>query len=205
MAYTIIVADPSPSLQKIAQTVFAEPEFRLVLFEDGPTLIDAVEKVRPDAILVSLSLAAPAGEEIGRALRSREGLGSLPIIGLKGTFETPDMDRVRSEDYDGIVQKPFDSERLAALVRELIACKTGPATMPEEPVWPAPVRPEDAAAPPPSSPAVRAGEPDQGFREWVRGEFVAMEREIEKRVRARLLAELQDWMSRGGRAAGPKE
>jgi len=199
------VADPSPSVQKIAHTVFPEPEFRIYPFEDGPSLLEAMENVRPDAVLVSLSLAAPGGGEIGRALRSLEGLGSFPIVGLRGTFEPVDMERVQAEDYDGIVQKPFESERLAASVYALITRKTGPSTLPEEPVWPSSGGPDGAAAasaPPQGAPG---GSPDPGFREWVHNEIVGMEREIEKRVWARLQAELREWMSREGRGAGPKE
>lgn len=223
MPYRIIVADPSPSMQKIAQAVFPEPEFRIYPFEDGPSLLEAMDGVRPDAVLVSLSLSAPGGAEIGRALRGREGLGSFPVVGLRGGFEPADLERIKDGDYDRIVQKPFDSERLAAAVRELIARKTGPSTMPEEPVWPPSGEPEEgpAALPPherlpgdlreklPSGPPGRPDDRDRlrdpGFREWVRSEVGGLEREIEKRLRAVLLAELREWESRQARSPGPRE
>lgn len=215
MPTRIIVADPSPSVQKVAQSVFPEPEYRIYPFEDGPSLLDAVGTIRPDAVLVSLALAAPGGGEIARALRSREGCQGLPVIGLRGTFEPADLERIQEGDYDRVFRKPFDSERMAASVRELIARKTGPSTMPEEPVWTEPGGAEEAAVPetretipgaagqnPGSGPP---GVPDPGLLEWVRGEIIGLEREIEKRVRAGLLAELRDWMSRKDRGAGPGE
>lgn len=223
MPYRIIVADPSPSVQKIAQMVFAEPEFRVFPFEDGISALEAAEGIRPDAVLVSLSLTARGGGEIGRALRSRSGLETVPILGLKGSFESPDLDRIEPSDYDGIVQKPFDSERLAASVRELIARKTGPSTLPEEPVRPGSEGPAETSAmsddtkeacraergEPPGGPALRQEDrpaiPHPELREWLHGEMVGMEREIEKRVRARLLAELRERTSGEDREPGKKE
>ena len=89
--------------------------------------------------------------------------------------------------------KPFDSERLAAVVRELIARKTGPSSLPEEPVWSGEAR--GPGARPASAPSSPAGEGPR-VREIVREEIVDMEREIEKRVRARVLADLKEWMSK---------
>ena len=215
MPYRIIVADPSPSVQKTALLVFAEPEFRVYAFEDGASLLESVADVRPDALLVSLSLPGRDGYEVGRALRSRKELENVPLIGLKGTFESLDTERNGPSGYDEIVQKPFDSERLAAVVRELIARKTGPSSLPEEPVWPgagvesdaARVAPSGAAMPTPAAPAPTgpAAAPDPGFKDWVRDEIVGMEREIEKRVRARVVADLKEWMSGEGKGPGPKE
>ena len=190
MPYRIIVADPSPSVQKAAQLVFAEPEFRLSVFEDGASLVEAAAGLRPDALVVSLSLPGRDGYEVGRVLRSQKELAAIPLVGLKGTFESMDAERAVPPEYDEVVLKPFDSERLAAVVRELIARKTGPPSLPEDPVW---SLEGDAAGTAAAPPAV-ASRPE--IKAVVREEIVAMEREIEKRVRASVLAELKEWMSK---------
>ena len=205
MPYRIIVADPSPSVQKTAQLVFAEPEFRVYPFEDGASLLESVAEIRPDALLVSLSLPGRDGYEIARALRSRKDLGSVPLVGLKGTFECLDADRLVPAGYDEVVQKPFDSERLAAVVRDLIARKTGPSSLPEEPVWPEAREGPGKQAPAAPDPSRTDAAPDSGLKDWVREELVGMEREIEKRVRARVAADLKEWMSGDGKGSGPKE
>jgi DNA-binding response OmpR family regulator len=190
VSYRIIVADPSPSVQKAAQLVFTEPEFRLSVFEDGASLVEAAADLRPDALVISLTLPGRDGYEVGRVLRSRKELAAIPLVGLKGTFESMDAERPAPAEYDEVVLKPFDSERLAAVVRELIARKTGPESLPEDPRWPAAEIPAGRTAAPPaaaSGPEVKA---------IVHEEIVGMEREIEKRVRASVLAELKEWMSK---------
>lgn len=184
----IVLADPSPSVQKAVQLVFAEPEFRVTVFEDGASLLESAAGLRPDALLVSLTLPGRDGYEVGRALRSRKELASVPLVGLRGSFECVDTDGPVPADYDEVLPKPFDSERLAAVVRELIARKTGPSSLPEEPLWPGEAEAAVPAPPPgPSVPEIKA---------IVREEIGEMEREIEKRVRARVLADLKDWNPR---------
>lgn len=189
MPYTIVLADPSPSVQKAAQIVFAEPEFRLNVFEDGASLVEAAAGLRPDALIVSLTLPGRDGYEIGRVLRSRKDLATIPMVGLKGTFESLDADRAAPPEYDDVVLKPFDSERLAAVVRELIARKTGPSSLPEDPVW----LPEGgpSGTPAPAVPAA-AGPERQAVQAVVREEIGTLAREIEKRVRASVLAEIKE-------------
>ena len=187
MPYTIVLADPSPSVQKAAQLVFAEPEFRLSVFEDGASLVEAAAGLRPDALVVSLTLPGRDGYEVGRILRSRKELAAIPLVGLKGTFESMDSEAPPPAEYDEVVLKPFDSERLAAVVRELIARKTGPRSLPEDPLWlPDRDAPGRGAV---ASPAAAGAD----IKAAVHEEIVAMEREIEKRVRASVLAELKEW------------
>ena len=187
MPYTIVLADPSPSVQKAAQLVFAEPEFRLSVFEDGASLVEAAAGLRPDALVVSLTLPGRDGYEVGRILRSQKELAAIPLVGLKGTFESMDSEAPPPAEYDEVVLKPFDSERLAAVVRELIARKTGPASLPEDPLW---LSEGDAPGRGAPAPLAAAG---ADIKAAVHEEIVAMEREIEKRVRASVLAELKEW------------
>ncbi len=113
MPYKIIVADPSPSVQKAAQLVFAEPEFRVFAYEDGASLLESVASVGPDALIVSLTLPGRDGYDVARTLRSRKELATVPLVGLRGSFECIDSDRNAPSDYDEVLPKPFDSERLA--------------------------------------------------------------------------------------------
>jgi DNA-binding response OmpR family regulator len=204
VAHKIILADSSVSVLKAVQLAFPEPGFRLFPFEDANELLAAVADIRPDAILLSLSLPGRDPYETGRLLRSREDLRRVPLLFLRGTFEAPDPSKT-APDNDGTIQKPFDSERLAAVVRELIEQKAGPSTLPEEPIF----RPAGDPLPPsfpedPTSPAVegpdasRPGLTDSLLREWIKKEIHGAEKDVEKRVRARILADVKEWMAGNG-------
>lgn len=207
MPYKIIVADPSVSVQKAAQLAFPEPEFRLFPFEDGAALLDSIGEIRPDAVLLSLTLPGRDPFEIGRLLRAREDLRRVPLLLLRGTFDAPDPSKT-APDHDGIVQKPFDSERLAAAVRGLIEQKTEPSTLPEEPIFASAAVPlpgtvsgepvSDAPAGPGPIRPEGPGPTDSLLREWIRKEIHGAEKDVEKRVRARVLADVKEWMAGDG-------
>ena len=193
MPYRIIVADPSPSVQKAVQLAFPEPEFRLFFLEEGSRLVEAVAGLGPDTVFLSLSLPGTDAYAAARSLGRMEALRNVPLFFLKGTFELFDRDRAEGIPCEGVIQKPFDSERLAATVRDAIDRKVSPQTMPEElPLEEPAADPVRGAAPRrrpvpghPGGDALRAQ-----VRELVREEVVEMERELEKRIRARILAEL---------------
>ncbi len=200
MPYRIVVADPSPSVQKAVQAVFPESDFNLYVFEDGRELVDVLPSIRPDTVLLSLSLPGMDAYEVGRFLAGREEFRNVPLFFLKGTFDLFDSDRAADIPHDGVIQKPFDSEKLAAMVREAIDRKISPPTMPEEPFPEAPAaeappgnideRPAPSAPPDTGSKAHR-GALQSTVRNLVRTEVLEMERELEKRITARVLAELK--------------
>jgi len=210
VAYRVILGDPSYSAQKAVQTAFPESEFEVYPFDNGQDVLDNIVRVQPDAVLLSLSLPGRDGYEVGRLLRNLESYKRVPLIFLKGVFEHLDPEKGAWIAEEDIVQKPFDSEKLAAFVREAIEKTTSPATFPEEPLFentaefkPQPKRDEEVArgrfpedSPPDlkkpfPGPRLEDGELDLKIRDSVRKEILEAEREIEKRVRARVLAEVR--------------
>jgi len=182
MAYKIIVAEDSPSIQKIIQMSFPASEFDVFPFTDGQEFIDSLTQISPDAILLNLSLPQKDGYEVGAFIRSRDEFSQVPLILLKEAFEPLDKERIASFEYDELIQKPFDSEMLVQTVRAIIEGKKIPMTLPEEPVWDE------------NSPAEVKVELDERVRHLVKQEILDVERELEKRIKARILAELKMWL-----------
>ena len=185
MPYRILVADPGPSVQKAAQMAFPEPEFRLCPVEDGGRLLEEIAAFRPDTILLALSLPGADAYAVARSLGRTESLRNVPLFLLKGTFELVDRDKAEGVPFEAVVQKPFDSEKLAACVRDAIDRKVTPQSMPED------LPPEESASAGPLPKGPVAGPPGTvslraQVREVVREEILEMERELEKRLRARI-------------------
>jgi len=202
MPYKVILADASPSVQKVVQMAFSEPDFEVHTAEDGVQAIESLARIKPDAVLLSLALPSRDGYEVGRYLRSREDFRKAGLVLLKNAFEPVDGERLRGLDYDEIVQKPFDSEGLAQLVREIVDRKKTPHSFPEEALI------EDVPAAgvlplfkeeefiPPASPSPSGDEVEEKIRNMLRDEILSMERELEKRIKASLRAEFKEWLDR---------
>jgi DNA-binding response OmpR family regulator len=202
MPHKVILAETSPSVQKVIQMAFSEPEFEVHTIEDGLQAIESLPRINPDAVLLSLALPSRDGYEVGRYLRSQEGFRKAGLVLLKNAFEPVDSERLRGIDYDEIVQKPFDSENLARLVREIIDRKKTPHSFPEEALI------EDAPAEdviplfkekefvPPSLSSRPEDEVEEKVRNMLRDEILLVERELEKRLKASLRTEFMEWLDR---------
>ena len=182
MNYKILVADNSPSIQKLIQMSFPADEFEIFSFSDGQEVLDSLSQINPDAILVNLSLPQKDGYEVGEQIRNQEEHAQVPLILIKDAFEPLDKERLENLEFDELVQKPFDSDALVQRVRSIIDERKIPMTLPEEPVWD-----ENAAED-------MKVELDETVREWVKKEILSVERELEKRIKARILAELKMWL-----------
>jgi DNA-binding response OmpR family regulator len=184
MAYKLLVAHSSPSVLKAILLAFPEPEFEVYTFKSGIEVMQELNQISPDAILLSLSLHQENGFEIGRHLKGQEKFKQIPLILFYGAFETVHDENTEGFVYDELVQEPFDSGKLVRTTLELIEKRRGPQTLPEEPDFDS---------------ELLAGERivlDEGIKEFVRKEIFEAEREIEKRIRARVLAELKDFLSK---------
>jgi DNA-binding response OmpR family regulator len=185
MPYKIVVADDCTSVQKVIRMAFPDEEFEIYSFEDGNEAIDAIARINPDAVLVSLSLPGKDGYEVGSYMKTHKTLSQSPLILLKGAFERVDKDRLAEVDYEEVIAEPFASELLVQKVRNIIERQNAPLTLPEEPA--------SAEVP------VLESELDSSERmiDLIKEEMLEMERELEKRVKARVVTELKEWMRSG--------
>lgn len=215
MAYKLIVADSSSSVQKAIQMAFSNSDYEIYPFEDGLEVMKSLSQINPDAILLSLSLPHKDGYEVGRYLRNQEQFKQTSLVFLKGAFDPIDTERIAGLDYDEIVHEPFDSERLAQLVRDIIEGKKDPQTLPEEHLLDEIPLTQHNSEPKKNeshnstfstdilhteeesyasfSPKLKE-EIEGKIRELVKQETVDVERELEKRVSKRVLSELKEWL-----------
>jgi DNA-binding response OmpR family regulator len=207
MPYKIIVADGSPLVHKVVRMAFDEPDFEVHAFEDGAEAVQAIGQLNPDALLLGLALARRDGYEVGRYLRSREDFKKTALVLLKNAFEMLDQERMRGLDCDEIVLKPFDSEKLARTVREIIDKKKGPHSLPEESLLnesqAGSARPlfDDSEFAPPDVPPSPEDELEEKVRSMLRDEILSMERELEKRLKASLRAEMLETLNKSWKKA----
>jgi CheY-like chemotaxis protein len=182
MSYKIVVAEDSPSTQKLIQMSFPDTEFEIFPFVDGQEVLDSLGQINPDAILLNLSLPQKDGYELGEQIKAQEAFRQVPLILIKEAFEPLDKERLDAFEFDQLIQKPFDSDALVESVRTAIEERNIPTTLPEEPVSGLGAAQD------------RKVGLDETVRELVKKEVLDVERELEKRIKARLLAEIKMWL-----------
>lgn len=184
MAYKVVVAESSFSVQKAIRMAFQEADFEVHFLSDGEEVENALLQINPDAVLLSLSLPNKDGYQIGSSIKKQERFKKTSLILLQGAFESLDKEKLAALEYEILVQEPFDSEKLARSVREILDRKNDPQTLPEE------LDPGEA-----SFPDVQVELNDQ-VREFVKQEILEVERELEKRIGTRVLSDVKEWLQK---------
>lgn len=152
MPYRILLADDSLTIQKVIELTFSGTEFELTAVGNGDLALPLLDSYAPDIVLADCVMPGKTGYELCEEIKSRPGGRYVPVVLLTGTFEPFDKPRAERAGADSFVTKPFDSQGLASLVRDLVkkAAEERAAAPPEPP--PAPEPPPPPPPPPPAPP-----------------------------------------------------
>jgi two-component system, OmpR family, KDP operon response regulator KdpE len=111
---TILVVDDEPPIRRLLRTSLTAQGYDVLEATGGQEAIDAVEREKPDLVILDLGLPDLGGIEVIRVVRQRT---SVPIIVLsvrddeRGKVEALDLG---ADDY---VTKPFGVDELVARIR----------------------------------------------------------------------------------------
>ncbi|GAB4428482.1 MAG: response regulator transcription factor [Chloroflexi bacterium OHK40] len=113
----ILVVDDEPSIREVVGLYLRREGFEVESAADGPAALAAIDRVRPDLVVLDLMLPGVDGLTITRQLRAT---GALPIIILTARGE--EIDRVLGLELgaDDYLTKPFSSRELVARVRAVL-------------------------------------------------------------------------------------
>jgi len=113
----VLVVDDEANIVELVRAYLEKEGFRVEEASDGPAALEAVEKHRPDLVILDIMLPEMDGWEVCRRIRS---FSQVPIIML--TARDAEVDRIvglelGSDDY---LVKPFSPRELVARVKAVL-------------------------------------------------------------------------------------
>lgn len=90
---------------------------------DAVQAVSVVRKVRPDIVLLDISLPGGDGFLVAERLRAIDGLGAIPVIFITASKRPGLQSRAKMLGAVGFLEKPFEASDLANAIEY--------ATMPE--------------------------------------------------------------------------
>jgi CheY-like chemotaxis protein len=116
---TIVYVEDNPSNVKLVEYILSlRPEITLVVAVQGSAGIDLARERDPSLILLDLNLPDMSGEEVLRQLKSDPATAGTPVIVISADATPGQSERLRASGAAGYLTKPFDVERLLAIVDE---------------------------------------------------------------------------------------
>jgi len=116
--YRILVVDDNQDAAISLATLLQMAGHESFTAFDGPTALEAMERHRPDAVLLDIELPGFSGYEVCRRARAQPWGSDMTLIALTGWGQEEDRRRTQDAGFDGHLVKPVE---YAALVAQLDA------------------------------------------------------------------------------------
>jgi CheY-like chemotaxis protein len=117
----ILVVDDDEAVRQEARKTLLNSGHRVFEADNGTDALSLIEHRHPDMVILDLSMPAPDGIEVLRALRSQQKTASLPVLVLTSAVEeeaTRMSFELRATDF---LNKPFTPPQLDARVNSCYA------------------------------------------------------------------------------------
>ena len=132
MKRLILLADDSPTIQRLVLQMFAGGEFDVVSVSNGDAAVRKFEEIRPHLVLADVYMPGKNGYEVCAAVKQHPELGDTPVILLAGAFDAFDEGTANQVGAAAHITKPFEPQVLLNLVASL-AKENAPRTVSEPP------------------------------------------------------------------------
>jgi DNA-binding response OmpR family regulator len=132
---TLLAVEDSKTMRKVLGITFANEEFEAVLAESPQQAMSQLEQLRPDVVLLDVTLGEISGYDLCRQVKSRAP--GTPVMILSSRQQPYDPVRGAEVQADDFIDKPFDTQQLRDKVKKLFA-QSGARVVPAK-AAPAPV------------------------------------------------------------------
>jgi len=152
MRHTILLADDSPTIQRLVNQTFADTRFDVVTVNNGDAAVRKFDEIEPDVVLADIYMPGKNGYEVCAHIKGHATLAGTPVILLVGAFDAFDEATANQAGATAHITKPFEPRALVELVVSTIPEGAKPrksSAKPVEVVAETPAVPE--VPPPPQS------------------------------------------------------
>lgn len=117
---SVLVVDDTEAILQVAEQTLRDGGYRVSLARDGVAALDAVEKDRPDVLVLDLLMPRMTGFEVLRELRKSEDLKDLPVLVMSAVYKDNLIEFLHELGADGYVDKENLTDNLLFRVTSLL-------------------------------------------------------------------------------------
>lgn len=116
----ILIADDNPQNVELLEAYLAGLECELETAVDGEDTLQAVDRFRPDLVLLDVMMPRLSGFEVCRKIRTNPGTRDTLILMVTALNEPSDFERGVQAGTDDFLTKPVNKLELLCRVRSLL-------------------------------------------------------------------------------------
>lgn len=143
-AKKLLVADDSLTIQKVIRLALSSEGYDIQSVSDGNDALQQIALIRPDVVLIDVSLPGKTAFDVKRAINREVDLQFVRFVLMSSAFEQVDETQAQEVLFHGRLTKPFDPAHLREIIQQVLS--TVPAREPDFASFVAP--PTEPEAPP---------------------------------------------------------
>jgi DNA-binding response OmpR family regulator len=120
MAAKILVADDEPNIVISLEFLLKREGYTVVIARDGQEAMEAIERERPDLVLLDVMMPKKTGFEVCQDVRTNDALQATKILMLTAKGRDTDVAKGMALGADAYMTKPFATRDLVQKVAELL-------------------------------------------------------------------------------------
>ena len=121
MASTIFVVDSSPAVRRLVEQISKPEGCDVVGFQDGPAALEAARRMSPSLIIADYHLENMTFSGFCKEVHKLDNLAETYIVSLLSPSDHVDETHLRSLGVKAFLNKPFQSENLIDVIKDLEA------------------------------------------------------------------------------------
>jgi twitching motility two-component system response regulator PilH len=114
MASKILVADASPTLRNIAQSLLSKHGYEVLSAQDGEEALRVARSGRPDVVFLDESLPVMNGEQVLKELKRDRDLKDVPVVVLLTKDQAGRRKQFQQMGTDSFLAKPLKPAQILA-------------------------------------------------------------------------------------------
>ena len=118
---TVLIADDSIAVRKVAERLLTEAGFGVTLAANGEEALAYLAKETPDMVVSDVIMPDRSGYEVCTFVRAQRALANTPVLLISGIVNDEVTKQAESCHADGVLKKPFQGTSLKDRVIELLA------------------------------------------------------------------------------------
>jgi len=116
----VLLVEDDRHNRAIAAAVLRAEGFEVFEASDGEQALERVGGVRPDVVLLDLSLPKLDGTTVARRLKADPELRAIPLVALTAHALAGDEEKAREAGCDAYLAKPVDPEAIVRTVSDWV-------------------------------------------------------------------------------------
>ena len=136
MASTIFVVDSSPAVRRLVEQISKQEGCDVQGFQDGPAALQAARHTSPNLIIADYHLENMTFSGFCKEVHKLDNLAETYIVSLTSPSDRVDESHMRSLGVKAFLNKPFQPEALAEVLKDLEKQQTASGTKKKSRSWP---------------------------------------------------------------------